>query len=198
MKIAITGARTTIAQAFMALVPDAEIVEVGRADQIPADADAYLFAQGYLVGTHILSLLNSHLRADRTWADNFGTIAARCDLLAACNPKARICIIGSWSGMKGSYDMAYAGSKAAMHLYIETKKLKCPGQQIVGIAPHIIADSGMTDRRKDHDDVIARGKQRRRGEWIAPEDVAKLAHFLLCVDSGNICNVIIPMHGGIE
>lgn len=205
MKIAITGFKTTIAQAFerIAFIATAKelaplkFIHVGRGDDyFPFDADAYLFCQGYLAGKSAGEISSEEAR--QTWDDNFGSIAADCDAILDANPKARICIITSYSGIKGSYDSVYAGAKAAMNLYIETKRLKYPGQQIVGIAPHIIENSGMTQRRTDQEALTLRRENRRRQEWIAPEDVAKLAHFLLFCDSGNITNTIIPITGGIE
>ena len=202
MKIAITGHKTSIAHEFLAWdwfpmgQPDLEIVNVSRGEPLPADADAYLFCQGYLAGKAAGEISSEEAR--QTWDDNFGSIAADCDAIIDANLKARICIITSYSGIKGSFDSVYAGAKAAMNLYIQTKRLKYPGQQIVGIAPHIVWDSGMTQRRDDLRDLAERAEFRRRGEWIKAEDVAKLAHFLLFCDSGNITNVVIPVTGGLE
>jgi NAD(P)-dependent dehydrogenase (short-subunit alcohol dehydrogenase family) len=196
MMVAITGAQTTIAREFVKLMPisDHDIVEIGRNRGMITTADAYLFCQGYLAGRDAAGI--DREEAIRTWADNFGTVAANCDFILKHNPRARICIIGSYSGIKGSFDATYAAAKAGIHLYIETKRLQHPGQQIVGIAPHIIMDSGMTRRRGDLDALNERGAHRGR-DWITPADVARLAHFLLCIDTGNICNVVVPMTGGV-
>lgn len=204
MKIAITGHKTTIADAFVDHYAKVRGTSLAHEDffygdrdwPLPSNADAYLFCQGYLAGKSAAEI--SKTDAYKTWMDNFGSIAADCDAILDANPKARICIITSYSGIKGSYDSVYAGAKAAMNLYIETKRLKYPGQQIVGIAPHIVSPSRMTDTRTDQEALTLRRENRRRQEWIAPEDVAKLAHFLLFCDSGNITNTIIPITGGIE
>lgn len=197
MSIGITGFNSTIVREFESLMPDGETIRIIQRDPLALnqmDLDRYLFCQGRLVGDSIINI--SRHDAAWTWYDNFLTIAKRCDQILAVNRRARICIIGSESGYAGSYDMAYAGAKAAMHLYIETKRLEYPGQQIVGIAPTIIFDSAMTQSRKDLEAVTARGGHRRRGEWLAPLDIAKLAHFALYVDSGNLCNTVLRMTGG--
>lgn len=189
--IGIIGPKTTIAHAMTELLPEA-ITPIGNpsSDMLPR----YLFTAGFLAGQQIEVM--SAADVQKTWAANFVETAARCDQIIACNPEARICIIGSESGIKGSFDMAYAGAKAALHLYIESKELVAKGQQIVGIAPTVIADSGMTARRRDINDCFKRGMARRRGEWLTALDVAKLAYFLLYVDDGTISNTVIRQNMG--
>lgn len=195
MTVAISGFGTTIAREFCARVPSSEQIVTASIDALPLDADRYLICTGYLAGRALGEIAAQD--AGTTWLVNFQKIARQCDEILAHNERARICIIGSESGYAGSYDMTYAGAKAAIHLYIETKRLTAPGQQIVGIAPTVIADSGMTQRRRDRADCIKRADQRRRGEWISASDVGALAHFLLYVDRGNICNTIVRMTGGL-
>lgn len=192
--IGIIGSRTTIAREFMRLTD--EPICRARLEDMPHDLDQYLIAMGFLLGEAIAD--QSPEEQDRAWRVNFAQIAVFCDTVFAANDHARICIIGSASGMRPCYDMAYAGAKAAIHHYINTKRLSAPGQQIVGIAPDVIGDSGMTDRRTDYADCMARGAASRRGTHLTPVDVARLAHFLLCVDDGAICNVVIRMDGGLK
>ena len=58
------------------------------------------------------------------------------DILAT-NPSARICIIGSESAYRGSFDGTYAKSKAAIHRYVEATPTHGQ-QQLVAISPGII------------------------------------------------------------
>lgn len=194
MTIAITGIRSIIAQEFVKLLPDEKVYKVTRAGTLPLEAHRYLFCQGVLAGTEIGKMPIE--RATETWTSNFGQIAARCDMIIERNENARICIITSESGFKGSYDTCYAGAKAAMNLYIETKKLKYPGQQLVGIAPTIIADAKMTTDRKDYDECMERGAQTRIGRWLTAAEVARLAYFLLYEGTEYISNTVIRVHGG--
>lgn len=191
MSIGIYNLRSSIAQALLPLLPDGEEV---IADPVDPFHNRFLFCSGFLHGRRILE--TSTADVERAYRENFSNIAAACDLIFEHNSTARVCIIGSESGIKGSFDMAYAGAKAALHLYIETKRLTCPDQQLVGIAPTVIWDSGMTQRRPDLDELDARGAARRAGRWLTAIEVARAAHFLLYVDAGYTTNTILRMNGG--
>lgn len=191
--IGITGHRSTITQALLAMLPDGEVPVW---DEVPNDCGRYFFCAGVLHGKRVSQLpaTESH----ETWDVNFAWVAEECDRIIDGNPNARICVMGSESGFAGSYDMAYAGAKAALHLYVETKRLRYPGQQLVAIAPTIIEDSAMTQRRGDLDACLARGRQRRMGRWLRAENVARMVHHALYVDDGSLCNVVIRMNGGVS
>lgn len=195
MSISISGFSTTIASRFCSFLSPDEGIEARSISDIDVTGhERYLICTGYLAGRDLPNI--TYGEAQDSWEINYIRIAHACDQIILKNADARICIIGSESAYRGSFDMAYAGAKAAMHLYIETKKLAHARQQIVGIAPHIIWDSGMTQRRDDKEGLAERAKARRRGEWINAVDVARLAHFLLYQDSGNITNTVIRMTGG--
>lgn len=195
--IGIIGARTSIAIALRQILPPGSGSSMNaRIEEMPFDLPRYLIAMGFLAGDRIGDQGPEDL--DRAWQLNFVKIAAFCDTVFDVNPFARICIVTSASGSSGSFDMAYAGSKAAIDLYVRTKRLDRPAQQLVGIAPHIIADAGMTDRRKDHAACMQRGEKQRRGRWTSAAEVAQLAHFLLFVDEGAICNQVIRIDGGVQ
>lgn len=191
MSLGIYGAASSIARAILPLLPAGEEVTSEPGDPFHA---RFLFCSGYLPGKTLTDLPAEEI--SRAFHENFASIAATCDVIFEHNSEARVCIIGSQSGIAGSHDMAYAGAKAAMHLYIKTKRLQHPGQQIVGIAPTIIWDSGMTQRRPDLDALAARGKARRAGRWLSAAEVAAAAHFLLYVDLGYVSNTILRMTGG--
>ena len=46
-----------------------------------------------------------------------------CEISLKYNPKARIFIIGSESGLKGSYDIIYGLSKSSINKYVEERKI---------------------------------------------------------------------------
>lgn len=189
--IGVTGKRSAIAQAFSQSIAERDIV-YGSTSTLPHDLDEYLLCAGVLVGKNAEAISNEE--AFETFKVNFIDVIRFCEAVFSKNDHARICILGSESGIKGSYDMVYAGSKAALHLYIETKKLTHPGQHLVGLAPTIIEDSGMTQRRKDLETVLERGKARRLGRWLTAEEVARMAHVAL--KESALCNTVIRMPGG--
>jgi len=152
----------------------------------------YLFCQG---------LLRPKRMQDQTEAEriegfevNLDSIVRACDAVLAANPIARICIIGSESAYKGSFDDVYAICKMLIHSYVERKKL-APGQQIVAISPSIIEDGGMTLRRKDQDTLDFRRKMHPMGRFLQAREVAELAHHLL-FRQPYIRNTVIRMNGG--
>ena len=191
MSIGIYNARSAIAKEFVPLIGGDRVY---TDEHITPNLDRYLFCSGFLAGQRMIDMDDDTFM--QTMRMNFGDIVGACDHLIDANPKARICIIGSESAFAGSFDSAYAGAKAAIHEYIAHKTLTGAGQQLVGIAPTIIWDSGMTQRRTDIALCEKRGANRRRGRWLYSAEVARLAHFLLYTDTGSVSNVVIRQNGG--
>lgn len=188
--IGLAGSRSTIAQRFRDLLPD-EQFHPDRLADMPLDLDRYLVCTGFLAGKGLAEITPEE--AQLTWRKNFLEPASFCDRVFAANPRARVCLIGSESGFAGSYDMAYAGAKAALHLYVERKRLGWPDQQLVCIAPCVIWDSAMTQRRLDLDQLKARAKLNGRGRWLEAREVAMVAKQALCDASPFLSNTIIRL-----
>lgn len=195
--IAINGIGSAIAKALIEMLPEGE--EARRMDLPAGGAEGspgftrYVFLQGLLPG---MALGDHNDRgAGEVFAVNFVQVAQECDAILETNPQARIVVVGSESGFSGSYDMAYAGAKAALHLYVETKRLQ-PGQQLVGVAPSIVSDAGMTTRRTDTERLAERRTTHPKGRFLMAREVARLIHFLLYRDEGYLSGTVIRMHGG--
>lgn len=188
--IGIAGHNTTIATEFMALQPGETFMRE-RLGEMPLTFGRYLICAGFLAGRDLREISNDD--AWRTWATNFLEPARFCDRLFAVNPEARVCLIGSESGEVGSYDMAYAGAKAALHLYVRTKRLTAPMQQLVAISPCIIRDSGMTERRSDVGRVEARAAASRHGRWLEAREVAALARDVLNHATPFLSNTVLRL-----
>lgn len=171
---------------------DADIVR-GQFGSLPLDADRYFFCAGVLVGKPVVDFSVSEINS--TLYVNFAHVISSCERIFQRNDKARICIMGSESGNSGSYDRFYAGSKAALHHYIETRAVNSR-QQLVGIAPSIIGDAGMTTRRQDYGVLEQRLKHHPKRRFLTSREVALLVRFLLYEDDGYICNTVIRMNGG--
>lgn len=189
--IGVVGASSKIAEQFMALVNEG--CRGMRLREPPEDCRRFLVCNGLLLGHAIGGMMPDRIYA--TLAANFVEIAQWCDDLFASREDARVCVIGSESGFSGSYDMAYAGSKAALHLYVETKRLK-PAQQLVAIAPSIIGDAGMTTRRVDTDTLNERLREHPKGRFVTAAEVASLAAWLLGPDGEYVSGTVVRMHGG--
>lgn len=154
--------------------------------------DRYFICTGYLAGKKV----NEHRYKGtcKSWDINYIDIASFLDRLFQVNKSAKVCVIGSYSGIKGSYDMAYAGAKAALHLYVKTKKLKYPEQNLICLAPTIIEDTNMTQNRNDLEECLERGRNTKLGRWLKAEEVARVANNL--IDEVSLCNSVIEMTGG--
>jgi len=189
----VRGWRSAIAMELAPLVP-IHIVE--RGEQMPDDGERYLFCAGLIRQKRITE--QSEAEIAETMMVNAVSVIRECDRLLAVNPQARICVIGSESAFKGSFDGAYAAAKAALHRYVETKRLQSPGQQLVCVAPTCIVNTGMNMQRNA--DGVASLEARRlehpKQRWLRPIEVARMVHYLLCVDEGYTTNVVIRMNGG--
>jgi len=196
--IVITGYSSKIAQEFEAIKAQAVVHEAYRCrapdDGFPLDADRYLFCQG---------LLRPKQMQDQTDAEraegfevNLDSIKRACDAVLEVNDTARICVIGSESAYKGSFDDVYAISKMLLHSYVERKELK-PGQQLVAISPGIIEDAGMTTRRTDKEALAFRKAEHPMGRFLRAREVAELAHHLL-FHQPYLRNTVIRLHGGLK
>lgn len=139
----------------------------------------------------------SEAERNEGWTVNFISIACACDWIISGNPHARICIIGSESAYRGSFDETYAVAKHAMHMYVEGRKLKSPTQQLVAISPGIIGDCGMTTRRRDVANVARRRREHPKGRFLMARDVARMAQVLLYGDGMDyVSGTVVRMHGG--
>lgn len=194
--IAINGGQSRIARDLIKnwLSPQETVITVTRGQDMPLNCVRYLFCQG---------LLRNKRSEDQTKEEaaegffvNFDWIANQCDRIIAANDHARICVLGSESAFTGSFDGVYAGAKRELHHYVENTKLRTPQQQLVCVAPSIIADAGMTLRRTDADNLRKRQSEHPKQRFLNADEVAVLIHHLLYLDRGYLSGITIRMNGG--
>jgi hypothetical protein len=154
--------------------------------------DRYLFCHGLLIPKKEDELTEQESH-EMQFANYTSTVKAISEILQ-CNDNARICVITSESGYRGSYNGLYAKMKGYLSDYISRKQLRTANQQLVGISPGIIADAGMTTRRKDQHNVEARAQAHRMGYHISSAEVAAMA-FALLHQFRYVSGTIIRMHG---
>lgn len=193
--IAIRGAGSEIAKAVIRLLhPNEDFVAVGRDENIPLDADRYLFCQGLLRGKSLEDQTIEEI--DESFWVNCERAVDDCDRLIAENDKARICVLGSESGFTGSYDATYAAHKRMLHLYVERRRLRTPEQQLICVAPGIVRDAGMTLRRTDTDRLRAREAAHPKKRFLTSAEVATLLYYCLYTSTPYLTNIVIRMNGG--
>ena len=184
-----------MAQHFLDFLPPWEQAVPVERGACNTNADRHLFAQGLLTPKTIGQQSGDELAA--SFIANAASTIRQCDLILATNDKARICVIGSESGFSWSFDGAYAASKAALHRYVETKRLPYPKrQQLICVAPSIIGDSGMTRRREDMANLRQREAEHPKGRFVTMSEVCRLIHHVLYVDDGYLTGAVIRMNGG--
>jgi NAD(P)-dependent dehydrogenase (short-subunit alcohol dehydrogenase family) len=192
MHFGVTGFRSTIASAFAAIVqPQGHKIEQSTLPAMRLDLDGYLICTGFLAGKALHEI--SDEASELTWRRNYVEVVTFADRVLKVNERARICLLGSESGFAGSYDMAYAGAKAALHRYVETKRLYEARQMLVALAPHIVWDTRMTQRRADLDTLAVSGAVQRLGRWLTAEEVAREAAHLLIDASPALSGQVIRM-----
>lgn len=168
--LAVTGRGTTIVQSLKLILPPNE--EIVRMDLKLGQLDCVLrvpVAKRYLLAAGILH--QKPIR-EQSWSEMIESLAVNmvnviriCEMVLEEEPEGRICVIGSESAIRGSFDATYAAAKAGVHAYVKSKKTG-PLQQLVCVSPDIIGDSGMTQRRKDYPAVLE-----QRG-WVTAMEVA--------------------------
>jgi len=177
--IGVTGRRTTIVQELSSLAEVEAIID----GKLPTGAHKFVLAAGVLHGKQALD--QTPVEAYETVNVNMIAPIKICEKILSRVPNARICVVGSHSGIAGSYDHLYAASKAGLHKYVETRQT-LPEQQLVAVAPIIIADSGMTMRRADYPAVLS------ERETVTAARVAQVI-FDLLHDYPMQRNVVVPV-----
>lgn len=197
----VTGKNTTIIKCLSQISGDTvERIPVSLAtfhcdsiyDSVP-EGDRFVLCAGLIRSKSIFE--QGPVQIAESLAVNMTSTIALIEAILEKNNQARIVVMGSMSGIKGSYDTVYAAAKAGLHQHVINRKLK-PKQQLVAIAPGIIKDSGMTQRRADKDNLRERERQHPKKRFLTANEVAHLVHYLLYTDKGYITNTIINMTGG--
>jgi Dehydrogenases with different specificities (related to short-chain alcohol dehydrogenases) len=189
--LAVTGRRSRIVEELLPLLPSWEKVE--RIEGEPPLCERYLFCAGVIRPKTLREQTSAEI--GETLHVNCIRPIELCDEILERNKQARIVVIGSESGFAWSHDGVYAAAKAALHRYVETKKLS-PNQQLVCVAPSIIADTHMTQSRCDAETLERRRQEHPKGRFLKAVEISRLIHFLLYVDEGYLSGQVIRVNGG--
>jgi short-subunit dehydrogenase len=148
------------------------------------DTRYFVLCAGVLHGKRILELTGPQII--ECLAVNTVNVIRLCEHIFDRVDNAAICVVGSESGWKGSYDELYAASKAAVHAYVKTRRVPKRFQQLVAVAPPIIIDAGMTTRRPDFE-LINRSARKMTTSLHVAQKIRELL-----VDS-NLQNQVVSM-----
>lgn len=108
----------------------------------------------------------------------------------------RMLYVSSESATKGSYDGTYFLSKASVEAYIRELRLKNKKSALVALAPSVIVDAGMTERRHDKENIQAAIANHPKQRLLLSSEVADACLWILRDASEYITNTVIEMNGG--
>lgn len=158
IKLCVTGGRSQIVTEVVALarLSTSEWCSVRLPDDFsmpprPPACDRYLLCAGVLHGKSLFTILPREI--EQTLAVNLVSTIRMIEMILTTNPKARVGVMGSLSGLRGSFDKVYAASKAALHQYVMAREV-LETQQLLCWAPGIVAGTTMTIRRHDYPQVL--------------------------------------------
>lgn len=150
--LAVTGMRTSIVGALRTILPEGERIEALGELTAPTP-ERVLIADGLIYSKPLLKQTEAEIR-ESLWCNLVSTVRI-CNLLLERNPEVRIVVMGSESGINGSYDETYALAKAGLHAYVKWHRTKM-NQQLVCVCPPLIADSWWVSQRGDYPEVLER------------------------------------------
>lgn len=206
-RLLVTGCSSRIYQGLAQVLPEwIEAVPLPREDcdmslQRDIDAKATLIRScDYFVLLHgTLSSQEFLTRSEQDVLDsisvNVMSVVRICELALQSNPRARILVMGSESGRKGSYDIPYWLAKSALHSYVRERRLAHPLQQLVCLAPSMVLETRMTES-KPPALVQAAEQQTPKLRGLSVPEVCQAIHHLLFVDQGYTTNTVIEINGG--
>jgi NAD(P)-dependent dehydrogenase (short-subunit alcohol dehydrogenase family) len=207
-KILIIGKNSKIAKEFIKKVSkSAVIIKPSKAEWDMKDInfdsnkinqikkmDKILLLQSIISSTPILNRKSEDILSQISI--NLLSVIKICEIALQHNKHVKIVILGSESGIKGSFDIVYALTKNAIHKYVEERKIRYPKQQILCIAPSTIIDCKMTILRSDRHNVIKSIKSNPKERGLTSKEVSNLIYSLFYEQTNYLSNIVIRLDGG--
>lgn len=206
-KILIIGKNSKIAKEFVKKVKDKKIILPSKYDwdmsegyynnkkiKIIKEANKILLLQSVLYAKDFLKRKQNEINNQINI--NLISVIRICEVALRYNKKVKIIILGSESGIKGSYDIVYGLMKSAIHKYVEERRIKYPKQQLVCIAPSTITDTRMTLKRNDKKNIIKSVKNNPKRRGLKAKEIASLIYNIFYCNTDYITNTVIRVDGG--
>jgi NAD(P)-dependent dehydrogenase (short-subunit alcohol dehydrogenase family) len=206
-KILIIGKNSKIAKEFIKKIKNKKIISPSKFDwdmsesfydnkkiKIIKEANKILLLQSVLTAKDFLKRKQNEINNQINI--NLISVIKICEIALRYNKKVKIIILGSESGIKGSYDIVYGLMKSAIHKYVEERRIKHPKQQLVGIAPSTIADTKMTLKRNDKKNIIKSVKNNPKKRGLKAKEIANLIYNIFYYNTDYITNTVIRVDGG--
>ena len=207
-QILVTGGSSKIGKEFIKLLPKNIIINNPKRSEWDLSKNKFNKKQLNLIKNSdkiviLHSKLSSKSHLKKSLKDitnqiciNLTSIIRICEIALSTNPKARIIILGSESGLKGSYDIIYALTKSSIHKYVEERKIKYKDQQLLCLAPSTISDGKMTLKRKDKKNVKKSININPKKRGINSKEISIFIYKLLFEITDYVSNTTIHINGG--
>jgi hypothetical protein len=207
-KILIIGKNSKIAKEFIKKVSKSKTIikpsktewdmkdidfDLNKINQIKK-VDKILLLQSVISSTPVLKRKSPDILSQVSI--NLLSVIKVCEIALQYNRHVKIIILGSESGIKGSFDIIYALTKAAIHKYVEERKIKDSNQQLLCIAPSTIIDANMTVKRKDGHNVARAIKNNPKKRGVLSKEVSNLIYSLFYEQTDYLSNIVIRLDGG--
>lgn len=209
--IAIIGSSSNLSIKIKQMLIDFEIKLYGRKEEKPlnvlnlsteniidelniSEHDIYIFNLGKIIPEKISTQTEEEI-IESLKVNALFTIKAS-ELILERNQSARIIIIGSESGRKGSFDTTYFLSKSMLRAYVKQRYLFSTEQQLVLISPSTISDSRMTMDREDKARLSEYESEHPKKRFIFNDEISEVICNLIRSKSTYITNTEIEMNGG--
>lgn len=154
----------------------------------------YIFNLGLILPKNIIELSENEI-FDSLKINALFTICS-CEYILKSNNKARIFIIGSESGRKGSFDTTYFLSKTMLRSYVKQRYLLSPEQQILLVSPSTISDSKMTLSRDDKTRLENYALEHPKGCFVSNKEISRYLCDIIKNNSTYFSNTEIEINGG--
>lgn len=206
-KILIIGKNSIIAKEFIKKINNTQIIAPSKSlwnmnntdlsmkqINIIKSVDKILLLQSVISSKFFLNRKQSEITKQINI--NFLSVIKICELALNYNKKVKIIVLGSESGIKGSYDIVYGLMKSSIHKYVEERKIQYPSQQLVCISPSTIIDTKMTLSRKDQKNVLKSIFKNPKKRGIKSIEIANLIYSIFYNITDYITNTVIRVDGG--
>ena len=127
---------------------------------------------------------------------NLISIVQICEFILNNNKNAKVFILGSESGLKGSYDTTYFLCKAALRAYVRERKLDGENQQLLLFSPSTISDAGMTTRRTDLEVLENYRRKHPKRRLLTCDEVSDIIISFMNEKFSYVSNTEIEINGG--
>ncbi|MDB3968149.1 SDR family oxidoreductase [Candidatus Pelagibacter ubique] len=206
-KILIIGKNSIIAKEFIKKINNTQIIappkslwNMNNTDfskkqiNIIKNVDKILLLQSVISSKFFLDRKQSEITKQINI--NLLSVIKICELALNYNKKVKIIVLGSESGIKGSYDIVYGLMKSSIHKYVEERKIKYSSQQLLCISPSTIIDTKMTLSRKDQKNVLKSILKNPKKRGIKSKEIADLIYSIFYDITDYMTNTVIRVDGG--